>query len=194
MGNWCGNENVETSMKSTTLPLKRHKTSSKGKNHESLISHIRKLKTKEVKSLRSVDLRMDDSCSESEPSTADSISKKSNKVGQGLHYYDSNKCVSRDSIEVAFREEHSNQDITKDSKCEDDLFDMIQDLEWNSIQREDEILEFKARHENSQVFIKDHEIYELPLITWAQGIPLDEFEGRQSEIKCFVVNMPTQGK
>lgn len=180
-------------MRDTTLPVKRHKVGSKTKAQENLISHIKKLKTKEVKSLKSVDLRMDESYSEEEPPTADSVTKINHKVDHDSHY-DSNHHYSRASTEIAFRDDHSNQDITKDDKCEEDLLSAVQGLEWRAIQRRDDILEFKARHENSQVFIKAHEIHELPIITCAQGIPLDEFEDRKSEIKCYIVNMPTQGK
>jgi hypothetical protein len=66
----------------------------------------------------------------------------------------------------------------------------MQGLKWRAIKREDDILEFKAKKEDSQVFIKVHDILEGPILTCARGIQLDG----ENEAKFYIVNMATQGK
>lgn len=139
------------------VPMSPKKANSKTKAQQRLISQIMRLNTKDVKSLKFVDLRMDESYSEAAPPTADTVSKNNRKVDDDSSY-ESTKRSSKVIKEKAVKDVKSNRSTTKHDKCDKDLFDAVQDVKWRLIQYEDEILEFKAKYENSKLFFRAHEI------------------------------------
>ena len=157
------------------VPMSPKKANSKTKAQQRLIGEIMRLNTKEVKSVKFVGPRKDESSSEESPSTADTVLKINHKADDDSSYK-STKRSSRTIIEKAVRNVKRNKRTTKHDKCDKDLFEAVQDFKWRLIQCEDDILVFKAKYENSQLFFKAHGILKLPIINCIQGIPLDEQE------------------
>lgn len=182
-------------MRDTTLPVKRYKTSPKSKAQKRLFSPDKKLRIRKAKSQKMTDLRIEEAYCEEEPPTADSLSRNNSNLDHDSRY-DSNPHLSIVSTDTAFRDDDiPNEDITQDDdKCEENLLSEVQDLEWRIVERKDDILEFKARQDYSQVFMKVHKTHELPIITCAREIPLDDYEKRKNEIKFYIVKMESQGK
>ena len=125
MGNCCGSEKDQSSMRDTTFPVKRYKTSSKSQKRQTSLD--KKLKMRKAKSLNQADLKTNAFYSESEPRTADSVSKKYRKSGSGLKYQ-SSKGLSRLSTDVAARDDDFKDINMKDGKCEENLLAAMQGL------------------------------------------------------------------
>ena len=149
------------------------KANSKKKGQQRLFDEIMEVKTKEAKSINFVGQRKDESFSEESPSTADTVLKINHKAADDSNYK-SVKRSSRTIIEKGVRNVKRNKRTKKHDKCDKDLFEAVQDLKWRLIQCEDDILTFKAKYANSQLYFKAHEIQNLPIINCIQGIANDE--------------------
>ena len=192
MGNWCYGEKQYSETADITFAVYSPKTASRAKSRKRVLSPDKKQKMRKSKSQKQVRFRMSEKYTKIEPQTAGIVPKKIRKSGSAMQY-ESTECNTGVFAESPTRDNQNKQAILKEYR-RNNLLAEVQGCKWRAIERDDKVLEFKARLKDYRAFIQYQLVLDGFVLNCARFINIDEDVVHMNKTRFYVVNATQQGK